>query len=160
MFVHNLQVVRFYRLREFLVTVGSRLLSVDCGYNYRGAWFNVLCACWPFSLCFGKIRLNMMWWEISRPPGPPNYAYLPPPVPILARVVVIAHQCTHPHPSAPICTHLHPLIYELYSNWILIMVLHISKCYHVLWWKKKQTHLYVDGPNHVSVASCACIHVT
>ena len=69
---------------------------------------HVLCACRSFALSFDIIRLSMMWWEISRPPGPPNHVFLRPPMPILPRVVVIAHQCTHPHPSAPIRTHLHP----------------------------------------------------
>ena len=39
MFVHNLQVVYFYRLSEFLATVVSRLLSLGCGHDSCGAWF-------------------------------------------------------------------------------------------------------------------------
>ena len=98
----------------------------DCWFVFAfvrlWVWFlrrlvHVLCACCSFSRFFGKMRLNMMCREISRPPGPPNHACLRPPLSILPIFRVITHRYTHMHPSAPIFT-LNMLIIVWYIHMI------------------------------------------
>ena len=94
----------------------------------------VLCCCW-FAFAFAcdvwllfRVSVHVLWFyflfsAFFRQNKPEhdvtgnfpatratNHECLRPLVPALPRSVSIVHQCTHTHPSAPICTHLHSLI--------------------------------------------------
>ena len=94
----------------------------------------VLCYCWfAFALAYDvwvlcRVSVHVLWFRFlfsaffrqnklehdveGNFPATrsTNHECLRPLVSALPRSVNIVHQCTHPHPPAPTCTHLHPLI--------------------------------------------------
>ena len=142
-----LQVLHFYRLREFSVIVGSRLGSV--GY------INDICGSWRMQFMF-VARFYFFWpkymrtWCSGKFPGHPGNRIMhthAPHVYILPIFDVIICNCTHKHRSIPINTHLHPIYIKL--NIVLVTYNNFfdfekyrCKCVHV----KHNISLNIDSP--------------